>query len=150
MANQTGIEMNVSKSGRGVDNLFTMVVDDSLADRFIAGKLLSRAIVDGSQKIFESAVSAWEYLSGLNGSETLPDVILLDIRMPEMDGFEFLDNFQTLPEMIRKGVRVFMLTSSVNPDDRAKAETYASVVGFISKPLTESALKEALSGTEQA
>lgn len=63
----------------------------------------------------------------------IPDLILLDLDMPVMDGWEFLDAFMKLP--IAKQVCVFVLTSSIHPDDREKAKRYNIVKGFFSKPL---------------
>ncbi|AMR27916.1 hypothetical protein A0257_13010 [Hymenobacter psoromatis] len=63
----------------------------------------------------------------------IPDLILLDLNMPVMDGWEFLDAFMKLP--IGKQVCVFVLTSSIHPDDREKAKGYNIVKGFFPKPL---------------
>ena len=65
----------------------------------------------------------------------IPDLILLDLDMPVMDGWEFLDALLKLP--IAKQVCVFVLTSSIHPDDREKAKRYGSVKGFFSKPLDD-------------
>lgn len=69
---------------------------------------------------------------------SIPDLILLDLDMPVMDGWEFLDALSTLP--IAKQVCVFILTSSIHPDDREKAKHYHAVKGFFSKPLDESSV----------
>ncbi|TDN36589.1 response regulator [Hymenobacter sp. UV11] len=68
----------------------------------------------------------------------IPDLILLDLNMPVMDGWEFLDAFMKLP--IAKQVCVFVLTSSIHPDDREKAKRYNIVKGFFSKPLDENSV----------
>ncbi len=76
----------------------------------------------------------------LNAKENvdIPDLILLDLDMLVMDGWEFLDAFMKLP--IAKQVCVFVLTSSIHPDDREKAKRYSSVKGFFSKPLDENSV----------
>ena len=63
----------------------------------------------------------------------IPDLILLDLDMPVMDGWEFLDAFMELP--LAKQVCVFVLTSSIHPDDREKVKRYHMVKGFFPKPL---------------
>jgi len=74
-----------------------------------------------------------QLLISVEKKESIPDLILLDLDMPVMDGWEFLDAFLKLP--IAKQVCVFVLTSSIHPHDREKARHYSLVKGFFSKPL---------------
>lgn len=68
--------------------------------------------------------------------DQLPDVIFLDINMPVMDGWEFLEVFQKMSDAAHRHCRVFMLTSSIDSHDMEKSKRYQSVYDFISKPLT--------------
>lgn len=100
------------------------------------------------QKIFVrryvSALKALEELQLLteNSSDKLPDVVFLDINMPFMDGWEFLEHFSKLPLYIRNKCGIHILTSSIAPDDIKQSGTYSNVKSFISKPLTISHLRD--------
>jgi CheY-like chemotaxis protein len=69
-------------------------------------------------------------------------MILLDINMPGMDGFQFLDAFEALPDDMRAGTIVVMLTSSPDPRDRMHAEAYSCVRGYVVKPISLAAARQ--------
>lgn len=117
-----------------------MVVDDSLPDRFIAEKLICRANIAEKVIIKESAIDALAFLTDSGNKDKMPQVIFLDIRMPEMDGFEFLEQFKKLPSNTVAACHIYMLTSSSYADDKSRAQSFSFVKGFISKPLTETVL----------
>ena len=68
--------------------------------------------------------------------DQFPDFIFLDINMPIMDGWEFLDEFEKLPLAILKNCSVYLLTSSIDENDIEKSKEHKTVKEFISKPLT--------------
>ncbi len=72
------------------------------------------------------------------------DLILLDVNMPVMDGWQFLDHYENLPEHKRSSMVVVMLTSSVNPDDEQKAKGRGWLAGFVNKYLDEAKLSDIL------
>jgi CheY-like chemotaxis protein len=77
----------------------------------------------------------------MNG-ETPPDVIFLDLNMPEIDGFTFLKNFEKLPEKILAYSKIVVLTSSNSMKDRQQAFENKNVIQFITKPLKQSDIEE--------
>lgn len=121
-------------------NRFLLIDDDDIFN-FLNKKVLEKSGQSHAITVHTSAREGLDYLSGIMGSdEKWPQIILLDIRMPGMDGFEFLDVLKNMDEKFLKQVKVFMLTSSIDDRDKRKSEIFPFVYGYYSKPLSPSIL----------
>jgi CheY-like chemotaxis protein len=85
--------------------------------------------------------SASDAIKSLREGTVKPDVIFLDVRMPMMGGFEFLDEFDKI-NIEKSGIKIFMLSSSLDPLDMRKSTDNKYITQFIHKPLTQKALEE--------
>jgi CheY-like chemotaxis protein len=111
-----------------------MLIDDSEADLLFSRIIVSRSGLCDEVLEFESASAALAHLRTPVGNDV--DMILLDINMPGMDGFQFLDAYRSLTEARQARAAVVMLTSSPDPQDRSRAESYGCVRGYVVKPLS--------------
>lgn len=110
-------------------------IDDDEINNMLSVRMLGRISPDSKSTTFLNAEDALEAI--LNKNNALPDSIFLDINMPRMNGWEFLDQL-----IVREiYIPVYMLTSSIDPRDQEKAGSYEMVKDFISKPLREERLK---------
>lgn len=113
-----------------------LLIDDSEIDNYI-----NKAIISKSDSVTEvvtktSGQEALDYLMELKDNiELVPNVIFLDIRMPGMDGYEFIELYKNLPNEVKQKCRVFVLSSSTNPTDIARSESYEEIEKHLSKPL---------------
>ncbi len=115
------------------DKLEAWTIDDSEFDRKLNRRILIRS---GAFAQIEEFPSAQDALDALRSRQSFPDVIFLDVMMPVKNGFDFLaEATEEFDEAFTSRV-VIMLTSSLNPDDRARAEQFKAVQEFLSKPLT--------------
>lgn len=116
-----------------------MLIDDSEIDNMVNKHILSKNNVAENILVFSSAHEALVYLSEHKDSDDvkiIPEVILLDINMPIMNGFGFLVEFEKMDEKLLNKISVIMLTSSVDPNDIRRSKEYKTVRSFISKPLS--------------
>lgn len=120
-----------------------LFIDDDEINNFIL-KEIFESQYNLKVTFFTEAAKALEYLEELveKKSEHLPDIIFLDIKMPEMDGFDFMDAFKEKGYSETFAVPIFMLTSSVNHRDISRAGTYKHIKELITKPLTFDKLEE--------
>lgn len=113
-----------------------MVIDDNPTDRYIAKRMAEKYHFAEEIMLQESALEALDYIRSLeNTPELLPQFIFLDINMPGMNGYEFLDEYANLSETIKTNCIILMITTSIHPDDFKRAENNPSVFRFLNKPL---------------
>ena len=114
-----------------------LLVDDDEAVNFINRMVLSRVDCAERIDIAENGMEAIRYLEAqaVQGAPQ-PELIFLDINMPLLNGWEFLDKYIELKEKLQAEASIVMLTTSSNPDDRSRAESMTEVKAFVSKPLT--------------
>ena len=114
-----------------------LLIDDDEPTNFLNEIVIKQTDCTEKCVALQSGRTALEYLtSQKNGSQQHPDLILLDINMPAMNGWEFLDACREHVNGNIGNSVVVMLTTSMNPDDEEKAKTYALVNDFKHKPLT--------------
>jgi len=114
-----------------------MVIDDSHFDRLIAGKVIQLSKFAEDVITIDSALGGIDYLnSNVDNPEEIPEIIFLDIRMPMVDGFGFLKKFENSPKLLHEKCKIYMLSSSLDPEDIKRANKCKYVHGFILKPLT--------------
>ena len=114
-----------------------LLIDDDPIANIISTRIIKRTF-SGNVVTFSNGREALDKIRecwSLAGP-TSSVVIFLDINMPHMDGWEFLEEFEQLPEAVRGKCHLAMLTSSINSDDIERSKSYKSVKEFISKPLT--------------
>lgn len=116
-----------------------MLIDDEAFDQKMYRRIIDRSGLASDVVGFTMAADAVDYLQ----DDTKPpiDLVLLDIRMPRMDGFEFLTAAQRYLGDEYTTPVVMMLTTSLSPEDRARAEASPAIRGFLNKPLTAAHLQ---------
>ncbi|HVS96371.1 MAG TPA: response regulator [Puia sp.] len=125
-----------------------LLIDDDEPTNFLNRLMLEQAGCTRHIRIARNGQEALDYLRrcGSEGTDEFPrpDLILLDINMPAMDGWEFLDRYRLLPASTTRDIVVFMLTTSLNPDDETRARARPEVAGFENKPLGQPGLDRVL------
>jgi CheY-like chemotaxis protein len=128
-----------------------LLVDDDPAANFINERFLQLNNLAEDLAIFENPLVALSWLEENNWQKSqslhLPDLLLLDINMPLLNGFEVLDTLLQWEWLPNRNVFVFLLSSSYHPGDLAKAQSYP-LAGYLQKPLDEAKIRQIIQAVE--
>ena len=119
-----------------------MIIDDSPLERFVAETVIKKSLFAEEVMSFSGPADTLAYLESLvEGAKPFPDVLFVDIHMPLMNGFEFLDKYVEYPDEIKRRCRVVMFSSSEAQEDILRMKKYPVIRNFLTKPLSVTALK---------
>ncbi|KAA0993796.1 response regulator [Dyadobacter aurulentus] len=122
-----------------------IIIDDSKFDLFTQEKLLLRSGLATRVRAFVSPQEAIDYLEGQTARIPLT-VVLLDLQMPGLNGFEFAERYAQIDEAIRARIRLYMISSTVDANDIIRAENDPYIIRLLPKPLDISLLKSMIAG----
>ena len=116
-----------------------LLVDDNESDNYFHKLLISEMNLTDNIQVAKNGFEALEYLN--NQDNILPDLIFLDINMPKMNGWEFIEEFKKIDPIKRRKIVVVILSTSINPDDYSRAQDSAEISDFETKPLDADAIE---------
>jgi len=120
-----------------------LIIDDNEIDRFVHKKLLALHKISDEIVECNSGKAALKYLNEVEPN-SIPNVILLDVMMPEMDGFDFLVHYERLHKKFDKKPIVFMLSSTEDEDDIRRVRQNELVQHLLKKPFSPAAFQRAI------
>ena len=113
------------------------VVDDDPVYQIIINKIIQRSGFFSAVSTYKNGKIALDaLLQGIDSYTALPDIILLDINMPVMDGWEFMEEIKTIKSQIDKKIIIYIVSSSIALEDKNKSKSYENILGYLSKPVT--------------
>jgi CheY-like chemotaxis protein len=123
-------------TGEAKNEKVVLFVDDDEISNFVSVKTLEDAQIADRILSVTGAREALDLIKeGINGNGPIPDLIFLDINMPIMSGWDFLEEYKEIKDRVGKKIYIIILTSSVYKHDKAKAATYEDVDDYTLKPL---------------
>lgn len=131
--------MNKSEETLGAKQI--IVIDDDNATLFLCKIIISRAFLNLPLSTFINPEKAVEYFKNDFSNVPMETVVILDINMPQMSGWEVLDQLSLLDNHLIEKLNVVMLSSSIDPIDNARASKHPMVAGYLEKPLNIPSLK---------
>ena len=121
------------------------VIDDDSVYQFTASRTLKATNRDYQILQFPNGQEALNFLnSNTQTPEQVPDIIFLDINMPITDGWKFLEEFRKLKTAIQKEIRIYMVSSSIDPRDHDRAKSIEEVTDYVEKPISLDKFSEVL------
>lgn len=119
-----------------------MLVDDDPINNMFNKMLINKIFPSATLISFEEPLKALNHLKeSFDRSAIEKTILLLDINMPVMSGWEFLDEFENMDQSIKEKLLIYILSSSINPTDIDKAKSNNNVIDFIEKPLSADFLR---------
>ena len=118
------------------------IVDDDNVYIYGFKKLISLKSLNANISSFRNGSEAIIHLKNLEHTPILPDVIFLDINMPHMDGWEFIQQFAEIKSRLGKSITVYMISSSIDLNDIYRAKNIPEIADYLFKPVTEEQLNE--------
>ena len=119
-----------------------LLIDDDEITNFAVNAILSRVGSIESYEIKDNGWDALEFLRTCQGEDQFPHLIFVDLNMPEMDGFEFIERYEALFWTEHRQTKINVLSSSVSEKDRQRSLGYPCVSEYTYKPLTEQKITE--------
>lgn len=116
------------------------IIDDDMIYQMIIRKIIEKTSEFDVVKFYDDGIYALNDFKDPN--VILPELILLDINMPQMDGWQFLEGLIELRPNFENETLIYIVTSSIAHSDREKAASYKEISGFLSKPISVEKIKE--------
>ncbi len=138
-------ESTIDTNGQALPQIDTvLIVDDEDNWRYVTKILFQDTGAVNSVLTANNGLEALKKLqNSIDNGEKLPELIILDIKMPVMDGFQFLENLTKIPNLNLSGTKIYITTSSFLAKDKERAKLYP-IAGYITKPLTEEIVRSIL------
>ena len=128
------------------NNTEFIVIDDDPINNMICSKFIQMMIPGSEIQTFTNPEKGIEHLAGHRIGDNNHTILFLDINMPSLTGWEVLKKVELFPDAIKEKLRIFMLSSSVDQQDKEQAANNPLVLGYISKPLSKDKLMAVING----